>query len=149
MTDLTSEYFDSYFTGYFENDVSSTFIRSELTLKNTLYNAGIPDERFNVYMEVVANLVFASASALPTSKEAFVLVRDSIRVDDVLDFVWSATGTPFESTNEVVFHQAAEEPEDPLTKGPMETDSPVSSPPAEKPSGGMGGQMASGKDKAT
>jgi hypothetical protein len=87
MTDLTSEYFDSYFTGYFENDVSSTFIRSELTLKNTLYNTGIPDECFNVYMEVVANLVFASASALPTSKEAFVLVRDSIRVDYVLDFV--------------------------------------------------------------
>jgi hypothetical protein len=52
-----------------------------------LYNTGIPDECFNVYMEVVANLVFASASALPTSKEAFVLVRDSIRVDYVLDFV--------------------------------------------------------------
>jgi hypothetical protein len=137
MTDLTSEYLDSYITGYYKNDADSSFIRTELTLKDTLYNAGIPDERFNVYMEFFAKLVFSSESALPTSDEAFALVRDSISPDYILDYVRSAVGTPFESTNEVVLRQDGDgavptpAPMESMTTEPTSEEPPTSVSPGE------------------
>jgi hypothetical protein len=104
MVNLTESFFNAALSAMFANDPARMFERVDMNLDNTLFNSSIPADRFNIYMEFdTAALVFTPDSTPPTAEEAFALLRDSISQDYIVQYVRSATDTPFVSTNEVVF----------------------------------------------
>jgi hypothetical protein len=104
MVNLTETFFNSVLSAMFANDPARMFVRVDMNLADTMFQASIPAERFNIYMEFdSAALVFTPDSTPPTAEEAFALLRDSISQDYIVQYVRSAMDTPFVSTNEVVF----------------------------------------------
>jgi hypothetical protein len=103
----TTEYFNNFFTTTYENDPNVNFLGAQAQLDFNLYEAGIPAERFNIYMDYAyMDLYFtADSTNLPTPDEAFVLMRDSITAEYITDYV-QVEGTPFFSTSEVVFRRS-------------------------------------------
>lgn len=80
------------------------FNRIEMNLNSTQHNAGIPDDRFNIYMEYRnATAVFAPSSTgiLITSDDLIDLLIDGITREFLLDTVRIQTGTPFADVVEV------------------------------------------------
>jgi hypothetical protein len=80
------------------------FIEWNATLLSTRFNAGIPSQRFNIYMEyVMVVAIYARESRnVPSPGEFLNLVKDGY-VDEYLLNVTSLVGTPFELVNEGVF----------------------------------------------
>jgi hypothetical protein len=104
MRDLTTEYFTNYFTGRYANDTAVKFLTAESGIKFNLYQAGIPAQRFNIYMQYnYTDLIYTVDSTPPSAAESFIIMRDSITAEYILNYVRNATNTPFDSTQEVVF----------------------------------------------
>lgn len=126
MTRLTNEYFAQKLIDYYGNDFKGV----ETSITNTLYEAALPEERFNIFMEFSSDVTFAKGlSPSPDAAEISAIIRDSINADYILGVVRSFS-SPFESTNEIYFNFDAIAPG---TSPPSPVPSPVSSPSTMKP----------------
>lgn len=104
MVNLTASFYDTFLTEFYADMPDIMFIRVEPSLDFTLYQAGVPDPQFNIYMQYeTVEMVFAPESTTPTSEDAFSTLRESINQDYILSYVRSLTDSPFFSTNEVIF----------------------------------------------
>jgi hypothetical protein len=104
LVNLTMEYFNTFLEKKYGNSTEIMFLGAEPVLSFTLFKAGIPNDRFNIYMDYeYVDVIFTAESNPPSAAELFVILRDSISPEYILDYVRLASGTPFVSTNEVVF----------------------------------------------
>jgi uncharacterized surface protein with fasciclin (FAS1) repeats len=104
LAQVTNDFFTDTFTTMFAGNNNVTFLRSESTLGFTLFGAGIPAARFNVYTDYnYTDLIYTANSTPPDAAASFVIMRESINQPYIVDYVRSLTGTPFETTNEVIF----------------------------------------------
>jgi transforming growth factor-beta-induced protein len=106
----TSGYFDYVFRDRFASDPSIKFLGTKAESDYTLYGteAGIPEERFNIYINFsVTEVMFANDSTVPEVSALFEIMKDSISGSAGANYITTAvqayTGSPFESTNEVSF----------------------------------------------
>jgi hypothetical protein len=110
LVDATNDFFSDTFTEMFASDDTTTFLRAESTLGFSLFNASIPAERFNIYTDYdYTDLIYTTNSTPPDAAASFILLRDSINQDYIIDYVRSLDGTPFVTTNEVVFRASTME----------------------------------------
>jgi hypothetical protein len=113
MVNRTNTYFQGYFDTYFANMPNVMFMGVESTSDFTLYGAaaGIPEARFNIYINFSFSvLTYSESSMPPTSAETFKIMKDSITPDYILNVVRTFTGSPFESTNEAYFAASTTKP---------------------------------------
>lgn len=104
MVNLTQNYFQDYFEDLYADRDDVEFLGAESNLEFTLFEEGIPAEKFNIYMDYAyTDLIYTVGSNPPDASESFIIMRDSITVEYILDYVRAATGTPFTAVNEVVF----------------------------------------------
>jgi hypothetical protein len=101
-------WFEMVFMAQYANNPDVQFIGSEASNDFTLYglNMEIPPRPadFNLYMNFdITDFTYSENSVVPTTAEAFEIMRASITRDFILQVVRTYTGTPFESTNEVFF----------------------------------------------
>jgi hypothetical protein len=117
MVNLTEAFFTMVLMEMYAGDDTKRFVRVDLDLDYTLFQAMVPAERFNIYMDFAnANLVFEPGSTPPSATDAFALLRDSINEEYILQYVRSATDSPFVSTNEVVFRASTMPNPNPATR---------------------------------
>ena len=80
------------------------FIEWNATLFNTTHNAGIPQRRFNIYMEydMVVAIYTKDSRNVPSPGEFLNLLKDGYVYEYLLN-ITSLSGTPFEMVTEGVF----------------------------------------------
>ena len=101
-----TEYYKEIFTGIFATDPDTVFLDIISSNDFTLFGdaAGIPEARFNIYMNFdFSDIIYTEESVVPTNQEIFTIMEEAITQDFILEVVRTYTGTPFESTNEVFF----------------------------------------------
>jgi hypothetical protein len=104
LVQVTNDFFTDTLTTMFAGSNEVTFLRTESTLGFTLFEAGIPAARFNVYTDYnYTDLIYTANSTPPDAAASFVILRDSIDAAYITDYVRSLTDSPFLSTNEVIF----------------------------------------------
>jgi hypothetical protein len=101
LLDATTEYFNDYFRQYFANKPSVRFLSVEPEIRYTMYDAGFPEERFNVFIEFsTADFHFSADSRVPNADRLLNLLLNSISGDYIENYVRKVP--PFESTTEVL-----------------------------------------------
>jgi hypothetical protein len=102
LLDATTEYFNTYFQQYYANNPNVHFLSVEPKIRYTMYDAGFPEERFNVFIEFSsADFHFSSDSKVPSPNRLFNIMKGSMTPEFILEYVREVT--PFESTVEVLF----------------------------------------------
>jgi hypothetical protein len=100
--DVTTRYFEDYLKAMFEDETDITFLRAESALGSTLINAGIPEDRFNIYMEYdYTDLIYTADSNPPDAATSFDLLRNSFTPEFLLRYARNVTGA-FATVNEVL-----------------------------------------------
>ena len=102
---------EEYYNGFIRAMLMTTnpsldFIRIEMNLSSVLQNAGIPDDRFNIYIEfstAIAYFMPNGGGNLITSDDLLTLLFDGITADFILDPVRMQTGTPFAEVTEAFY----------------------------------------------
>lgn len=103
QANLTNTFFEDLFGAMFANSSDTTFLGAETTLDYTLFQAGIPAERFNLYMDYAyTDLIYTVDSDPPDAATSFELMRGSISEDFIRNYVWNTTDSAFATVNEVV-----------------------------------------------
>jgi Fasciclin domain len=102
---ITLEYYDQYI----RNILLATrplieFLGWNMTLVDARFNAGIPLQRFNIYMEFAMAVAFYSKESrnVPSPGEFLNFLKDGYVIEYLLN-ITSLTGTPFEQVTEGVF----------------------------------------------
>ena len=130
MNDLTIQYFEEVFGNLYNSSdpefggVSLTVFNSvESEIDDTQYNAGIPEEKYNIYMSFNTDIIFSTLSTvIPTVDELFDIMVEAINPTYIVNYVWQAPETPFISTQEVLMEavqvlEIVESPDDATTFG--------------------------------
>jgi hypothetical protein len=107
IVDRMTEYFQLLLSSQIKENYGVDLLSIELSNDFNLFNASIPVDRFNIYMNFdAATFTYPVDSVgVPDANEAFVLLRDSISIDFILE-VLRVPGTTFASSNEVVFRES-------------------------------------------
>ena len=104
MRSAIEEYYNGLIsTMLMTTDPSLDFLRIEMYLNSTRHNAGIPDDRFNIYMEFTTAIAFFAPNGtdtLITADDLLGLLLDGITTEFLLDPVRMQTGTPFAEVTE-------------------------------------------------
>jgi hypothetical protein len=109
MNRRITAYFSDDLIRLYADDSNIEFVSIDSSNDFTLYGAaaGIPRPEFNIYMNFnYTDVTYRTTTGLmvvPTVDETFGDLRNSITVNFILQVVRNYTGTPFESTNEVIF----------------------------------------------
>ena len=81
-----------------------TYLGLESAIDFTLFQQGIPEERFDVYIDFsFSDVAFTLDSSAPPASETFTIMQSAITVDYIRDWVRQIKPSPFASTIEVVF----------------------------------------------
>lgn len=132
QANLTNDYFNEYFENLFQNETDFTFMGTDLTLDFTLFEAGLPAPRFNLYMDYAyMDLIYTEDSSPPDAATTFQFLRESITADFIRDYVWNVTDSAFSTVNEVVLRASTTENPNPEERDSIQerTGSNNSSPP--------------------
>jgi len=114
QANLTNAYFEEYFGTLFENETDITFLGAESSLDFTLFEAGIPAPRFNIYMDYAyMDFIYEEGSNAPDAAETFDELRDAITADFIRNYVWQVSDSAFTTVNEVVLRASTTENPDP------------------------------------
>ena len=112
MMAKTTDWFEGVFAERFANDPDVTFLNMNSAIEETKFNAGIPEARFNIYMNFeFIEVVYTEDSSPPGPDETFQILRSAITPEYILEAVRLLTNSPFEVVTEVYF--AAVEMTDP------------------------------------
>ena len=104
MMAKTTDWFEVVFAERFANDPNVTFLGSNSAIEETKFNAGIPEARFNIYMNFeFTDVLYTEDSSPPGVAETFEIMRQAITTDYILEAVRSVTDSPFEVVTEVYF----------------------------------------------
>jgi hypothetical protein len=89
MVNLTSDFYETSLTALYADRQDVTFLGLGVPkLKSVGFNYGVPNERFNIIMYYdYIDLMFTENSNAPSASESFVLVRDMISPECILDIV--------------------------------------------------------------
>jgi hypothetical protein len=104
MLNRTSNYFQRYFENYYANDPNVEFVSINATIDFTRYgpDAGIPEARFNIYINfALTDLTFTADSTPPDAKALFDILAASTYGQDGVTYILTEVQTFFETTNEV------------------------------------------------
>ena len=102
---ITIEYFDDYIRGRLMMDRPQVeFLEWNTTLVDTRFNAGIPSQRFNIYMEYAMTVALYSKESrnVPSPGQFLLFLTDGYVLQYLLN-ITSLTGTPFEMVKEGVY----------------------------------------------
>jgi hypothetical protein len=105
IRDITVAYYNDYIMRILAMDRPLTeFIEWNTTLSDTMFNAGIPHQRFNIYMEYsLTTATYTAASQnVPTPIDFLTILKDGFLVEYLLN-VTALIGTPFEFVVEGLF----------------------------------------------
>lgn len=106
MLRRVTEWFNMFFEEFYADDPDVEFLGTESEIDLTLFGseAGIPQERYNIYMDFsFTEFIWSEDSIPPLNSELFDIMRTSISTDFILQQVRTFTGSPFETTNEAFF----------------------------------------------
>ena len=99
----TVKYYNGFFAEQFSSNPGIDFVSLEFNLDFTLEGAaaGIPETRFNIYMEY-SEAVFQFTPSPSNPNEAFLFesMRNGVTTTYILDTVRTLTGTPFAEVTE-------------------------------------------------
>jgi hypothetical protein len=115
VVQLTTLYFEEVFTGLYA-DADSSLERVEMELVTSLYEEGIPEERYNIYLEFNTSVVFRIVNdttvQLPQASDLFNQTVEAILdTTYVYDYLWQVDReSPYFRTQEVVAAAAVELP---------------------------------------
>lgn len=94
-------YYETFLSTAFSSNPLVKFVGVEFTLDFTMHAAGIPEARFNIYMEYSGAVVsFEPAKSNPDKDVIFLRLKKGITPDYLLDTVRALKGTPFGQVNE-------------------------------------------------
>lgn len=99
----TEEYFNEFLSAELEGDPNFTLVGLEFILDFTLFGdeAGIPEDRYNIYLDFTAvDIHFTLDSEPPSRRELFGLITDGITSEYLINYVLTLTGTPFAQVTE-------------------------------------------------
>ena len=105
VTQVTTLYLEEILASKYK-DSSFDFVRLDNELVSQQFQAGFPEERFNLYMEFDADVVFrvlSDAIVLPSPDESFEsLVNAILDPSYIVAYVWQALESPFAKALDVV-----------------------------------------------
>lgn len=105
VVQLTTLYFEEIFAALYR-DSDFSFERVELDLISNLYDKAMPEERFNIYLEVDTSFIFQIVNdtvELPQVSDIFSQMIAAIDTKYIMDYVWQVPrDSPFFKTQEVV-----------------------------------------------
>jgi len=109
---LTTLYFEEVLGAMYNNAdpdfgviSSTTFDSVESVINETRYNAGIPEEKFNLYISFETDVVFSNdSSIIPNATELYDIMAEAINPTYIVNYVWQAPESPFISTQEVLMN---------------------------------------------
>ena len=109
---LTTLYFEEILGAMYNNAdpdfgviSSTTFDSVESVINETRYNAGIPEEQFNLYISFETDIVFSNdSSIIPNAMELYDIMVEAINPTYIVNYVWQAPESPFISTQEVLMN---------------------------------------------
>jgi len=110
MANLTTLYFEEVLGTMYSNAepdfgvVSFTKFDSVVSsIDSTQYNAGIPEEKYNLYISFETEVVFSTESTIiPEASELFDIMQEAISPTYIVNYVWQLPESPFISTQEVL-----------------------------------------------
>jgi hypothetical protein len=103
LRNATEAYYVDFISAQFSTNPLVKFVTLDFTLNFTLHGdaAGIPDARFNIYMEYSgAVFQFTPSPSNPDQTVLFDIMRKGITTDYLLDPVRKLAGTPFAEVTE-------------------------------------------------
>jgi len=104
LRQLNIDHFGGAFADAFASDPDIEFESLQLILRETRHgsSAGIPDGTFNIYMDYEdALLTFSETSVgIPDANELFIIYKDGLTTEYLLQMRADLTGTPFATVNE-------------------------------------------------
>ena len=101
----TIDFINETLTELYSADPDSEFLGFEFFIVTTDFGRGLPRERFNIYVECSSKTFFDADGVHPDTDELLAVLRASISVEYVQDFVWGQVGGAFASTSEVVLRR--------------------------------------------
>lgn len=106
LLNFTNAYFTEVLKQAYANNTSIHFIQTQSMLNTTKFGAGIPEQRFNIYFELLTKALYAAGSMPPTAAEQYAILKASIGPQYISaaanTLMGALIGTPFETVNETV-----------------------------------------------
>lgn len=103
---VTVEFWDGYFEAFYA-DTEIQYVGIQLTPEETAFEAGIPEARFNYYINFNTTVLYELDSPVPPGPgETFDIMADAVFETYILQYVRAIPqppANPFISNNEVVF----------------------------------------------
>ena len=109
-----AELVNSYFTTELERVYSDpalgvNFVSMETVPYETRYNAGIPEEKNNLYIDLNSTVTFAEDSqVIPTPEELYAIFEEAMGPSFIVNIVWQAPNTIWISAYEAVLGSSEE-----------------------------------------
>jgi len=104
MANLVSDFFTKELSRAFSDEsLGIRFDTMETVPFETRFDAGIPDDRFNLYIDLDSRAIFETDSEnLPTPEELFAILEESMGPSFIVNIVWQAPNTIWISAYEAV-----------------------------------------------
>jgi len=102
----TNTRFKKYIEHWYKEADGVEFVdlKSEIGQTSFGEEAGIPSEKYNIYIKFAFfDIVYSADSDIPGKEETLKLMKNAISKNFIEEVVRSFAGTPFESTTEVWF----------------------------------------------
>ena len=101
MADLVTDFFSKELERTFSD---ATHFDSMITVPfETRFEAGIPDDRFNLYIDLDATAIFETDSqVVPTPEELYAILEDAMGPSFIVNIVWQAPNTIWISAYESI-----------------------------------------------
>lgn len=106
LTNRTAAYFTTFLNDTYAANDTVAFESLDLALNNTRFQLGIPEPRFNIYMDFVMSTQFSPTSTPDTPAQIFNLLIPSITPNFILNEVRMVLDSPFTTVNEARFAAA-------------------------------------------
>ena len=97
---VTEQFWDDYFRDLYAGS-DTEYYGIEIDVEQTLFGAGIPDERYNYLIDFNTTVLFNIDTVAPTVNEIFTTMANANFQSYILDYV--RTQPAFISTNRVEF----------------------------------------------
>jgi hypothetical protein len=101
LWNATLEYMEQSTAEFYGNQTDVTFLGLSGQLKDQEFELGLPEARFNLYIESEVSLFYTEDSNPPTLSEHISILTEPIDEDYILDCVRNLPVPQFQEVNEV------------------------------------------------
>lgn len=110
LANSTIDYFNSFFTDFYGGNDDVEFLGWEAKLDFARYNAGFPEDRYNVYLQFApSELVYSEGSDPLDPATSFDTMKSGVSVAYILEYVRQVPGGAFSTVDEVLFRAVSQD----------------------------------------